>query len=298
MKRWTAGLTASILAAMLLLGGCTEAPAGSNGVESKETSSATGTSTATTASPAVEIPEPVTGTYNGQTITMKYRLVTDYVWTVDNLKPYAFVNGYLPFAYYGTQSSFENFVGFTFMDREGQLLTEPIYVKLYPFNSEGIALAQKKEGTWVYIDKKGNATETDDYPADSTTVQNWPSPNFSGEESMEQPDGSIGSRMYDNQVIVADYGSYHQYGADYSQLFDLKGNLLNETKFERIGNFYQDIAPVMIDQKLGLVDSKGEVLIEPTLSISLSHSDPLFINEDLIVAKIQGKVGIIEIVRS
>ena len=39
MKRWTAGLTAAILAAALLLGGCTEAPAGSGRVESNEITS-------------------------------------------------------------------------------------------------------------------------------------------------------------------------------------------------------------------------------------------------------------------
>ena len=43
MKRWTAGLTAAILAAALLLGGCTETPAGSSGVESAGTTSITET---------------------------------------------------------------------------------------------------------------------------------------------------------------------------------------------------------------------------------------------------------------
>ena len=37
MKRWTGGLAASVIAAALLLGGCTEAPAGSDGVESEKT---------------------------------------------------------------------------------------------------------------------------------------------------------------------------------------------------------------------------------------------------------------------
>ena len=37
MKQWTAGLTAAILAAALLLGGCNEAPASSSDTESEET---------------------------------------------------------------------------------------------------------------------------------------------------------------------------------------------------------------------------------------------------------------------
>ena len=54
MKRWAAGLTTSILTAMLLLGGCTEAPAGSSGVESKRGSSTTGASTAAISSSITE----------------------------------------------------------------------------------------------------------------------------------------------------------------------------------------------------------------------------------------------------
>ena len=51
MKRWTAGLTASILSAMLLLGGCSEAPAGSDDESSEKTTSTTETTTTATASP-------------------------------------------------------------------------------------------------------------------------------------------------------------------------------------------------------------------------------------------------------
>lgn len=55
MKRWTAGLTASILSAMLLLGGCSEAPAGSGGESSEIGSSTTGASTAAISSSVTEI---------------------------------------------------------------------------------------------------------------------------------------------------------------------------------------------------------------------------------------------------
>lgn len=55
MKRWTAGLTASILSAMLLLGGCSEAPAGSGGESSEIGSSTTGASTAAISFSVTEI---------------------------------------------------------------------------------------------------------------------------------------------------------------------------------------------------------------------------------------------------
>ena len=69
MKRWTAGLTAALLAAALLLGGCTEAPAGSSRVESKKTES--------TSSAGTETSESAIGVYKGKTVTMKYRLKTN-----------------------------------------------------------------------------------------------------------------------------------------------------------------------------------------------------------------------------
>ena len=50
MKCWTAGLTAAILAAALLLGGCTEAPAGSDGGSSEKTTSTAKTTTTATVS--------------------------------------------------------------------------------------------------------------------------------------------------------------------------------------------------------------------------------------------------------
>ena len=242
------------------------------------------------------LPSPVSGSYNGQTVTMQYKMVLDYVWTGDNLRPFAFVNGYLPFYYYGTDND-EDLVGGTYLDKDGRMICEPIYIDVNPFNTEGIGLAKKEDGTWVYLDKNGDESPADEYPKGSILTPGWPGYNLHGERPTIEPAGSTASFMYDNDVVVAYFGK-KQYG-DYNQLFDTKGNLLNETKFDRIGNFYQGLAPFTLGRKLGLIDSKGNIVIEPTFQSGFNEvSDPLFIGEDLILMNTQGKVGIIEVLRS
>ena len=104
------------------------------------------------------------------------------------------------------------------------------------------------------------------------------------------------------RLIVADFmenaHSARPYG-DYSQLFDSKGVLLNETKFERIGNFYNGLAPVILNNKLGIVDSEGNIVIEPSYPSGINPiSDMFYLSEDLILMNTQGHIGIIEIIRT
>ena len=110
MKRTQIAGTASalFLAATLALGGCggdpasisspsspsspssSSQPSPDSSVSSTAAPSSATTSADPTSRPDVEpfvIPDPVTGTYNGKTITMQYAAVTDYIWPMDNLRP-------------------------------------------------------------------------------------------------------------------------------------------------------------------------------------------------------------------
>ena len=84
--------SALFLAAALALGGCggdpasisspSSQPSSDSFVSSTAASSSATTSADPTSRPDVEpfvIPDPVTGTYNGKTITMQYAAVTDYM---------------------------------------------------------------------------------------------------------------------------------------------------------------------------------------------------------------------------
>ena len=325
MKRWTAGLTAAILAAALLLGGCTEAPAGSSRVESEETSSTTGTSTATTSSPSVEIPKPVTGTYNGQTITMKYVTVTDYIWPVDNLRPYAFINGYAPFYYYKTISDEEVLVGGSYLDKEGNMLCDPIYKTVFPFNAEGCALAQRmKDDVWVYIDTTGTEMNESKNPEsdqdnfgklgdikDTNTDSNG---FVNGLKIAEQGKGNYvivntndkivttlpgglqnASIVSENMVICTFGGELDGPLGKYTKVYNTNGNPINAMQFERIGTFNNGLAPFLIDGKLGVIDDKGNIIIPATYSVNVHFYDQFFIHDNLILINTDGKISIIEI---
>ncbi len=324
MKRWTAGLTAAILATALLLGGCTEAPAGSSRVESEETSSTTGTSTATTSSPSVEIPEPVTGTYNGQTITMKVSVITDLKWHERNAKTSVFVNGYAAIYFYeGFSESDEDYTfhGASYMDKDGRLISEPQYMMLKDFNEDGLALALGMDGVYYVLDGTGRAVETRTEDSNDWSVFNYEAPcvdengfvsglkvksiegqhvivNTAGETVATLPNTVRDAMMVTKDVAVCTYGRQEDgWFGEYMQMHGADGKLLNDTKFERIGTFYKGLAPVYKDGKLGLISDTGEVVIP--LSISC-RADLRFIafNEDRIVISIDGYVSIIEVIRS
>ena len=130
MKRTPIAGTASalFLAAALALGGCggdpdsisspssSSQPSSDSSVSSTAAPSSATTSADPTSRPDVEpfaIPDPVTGTYNGKTITMQYAAVTDYIWPMDNLRPDAFINGYAPFYVYEWKDGDERLIGGT-----------------------------------------------------------------------------------------------------------------------------------------------------------------------------------------
>lgn len=319
---------ASILATMMLLGGCSEAPAGWSGAESEETSSTTGTSTistTTTASPAVEIPEPVTGTYNGQTVTMKYVTVTNYIWPMDNLRPYAFINGYVPFYYYKIISDEEILVGGSYLDKKGNMLCDPIYKTVFPFNAEGRALAQRMEdNVWVYIDTTGMEVGESKDPEGEQNIfgklgdvkeTNMDSNGFvNGLKVAEQgkgiyvivnendkvvttlPSGLQNASLVSENMIICTFGGESDGPlGEYTKVYDTNGNPLNDMQFERIGAFNNGLAPFLIDGKLGVMDDKGNIIIPATYSVNVHFYDRFFVHDNLLLINTDGKISIIEI---
>ena len=280
MKRTPIAGTASalFLAAALALGGCGGDPASISSPSSQPSSSqpsfdssvsstaapsSATTSADPTSRPDVEpfvIPDPVTGTYNGKTITMQYAAVTDYIYPGDNLRPTYFSNGYAGFHYYGKIGEEEHYVGGTFMDKTGKMICEPIYSNVAPFNSDGIALVikQKKsgwpggDGPWLYLDSTG--TEKG--------------------ECTEDPDIWLINDIEKSNT-----------------------ELTNGSK--RIGRYYNGLAPFIQDQKLGFVDENKEVVIPASYPVITSEFTPLYVfNEDLLIVNAQGRIAIIEIIRS
>jgi len=98
-----------------------------------------------------------TGKYNGQTITMSYK-VTDVVYPLD-MRSIEMQQGYAVFydlSFWDSLSDTNPYPGDTWniLDRDGnRLLTEP-YKRLSSFNKAGITVAQKMDDSYVQLNTK------------------------------------------------------------------------------------------------------------------------------------------------
>ena len=314
MKRWTAGLTAALLAAALLLGGCTEAPAGSSRVESKKTES--------TSSAGTETSESAIGVYKGKTVTMKYRLKTNI--DIDNTVTSLFHKGYI--------TACEK--DFFFIDEDGKILGDAYYKFAYPFENDGRALVEKTDGIWVYIDTAGQEGAEGKMPGTNSNTVIYESDglfglqdkdgdslteaifsfissvqgtanyavllnaehknvliNQQGEIQATLPDDCVDARMTDKWIVCA----YEIEGERKYRLFNDSGHLLNEQYFSAIGSFEEELAPVTQDGKVGLVDGDGNIVIEPTLPLDDKGKINLGLSENKIVGSVDGKLAILEV---
>ena len=82
------------------------------------------------------------------------------------------------------------------------------------------------------------------------------------------------------------------------QLYNVSGELLNSAKFSMAGNFEDGMAPVTINNKLGLIDTQGNIVVEPYLVIEPFYLGGLSVGENLIVVAGENvKLTIIKIIK-
>ncbi len=105
------------------------------------------------------LPASATGEYNGQTITMSYK-VTDvrYPWDMRSIE---MQQGYAVFYDYSWYEEYKKtgthpYEGGTWniMDRNGNVLLDEPYSELRPFNKDGITVAKKQDGSYVRLNTK------------------------------------------------------------------------------------------------------------------------------------------------
>lgn len=232
----------------------------------------------------MEKPEPVTGRYKGQTITMDYAVITDYRWPSDNLTPGYFCNGRVPFYYYGTVREEENLdyvgeeKGGTYLDTAGRMVCKPIYYVTNDFNDNGIALVTKSgfDAEWVRLDKNG--------------VECGPA---SDEEIRWQPDIPKAGVGFDKNVTVEIEKTDELMKP--VTLKDESGHMM--AGFDCMGTFYKGLAPFLQDGKLGFVGADGSIVIPASYPVRINYNLFVF-NEDLLVVNVGWHIGIIRITRS
>lgn len=159
---------------------------------------------------------------------------------------------------------------FGLTDEKGNRLTEAIYLNAGDFYN-GLAYVQFAEGTHknAFIDKTGNVKYI--LPDD------WHPVTYAGDERIFYETGDNNNLKF--------------------RLYDLSGKLLNSTYFDMAGNFEDGLAPVMIENKLGLMDTHGNIVVEPYLVVDRFYLIGLYIRENLIVASKDSKLTIIKIIR-
>ena len=320
------------LAAVVALGGCNAGGVSSSGGVSSTVPSVTATTAATTA-PSLDLPDPVTGTYNGNAVTMRYTAMTDLNIDIAYCQP--FQNDYAIVL----RKEKKGNGTMSFVDKNGCVLGDTVYSAAYPFDSDGKALVQNADGSWCYIDKTGKKVEDASKPESQETDLSmyyekdgyFGLQDESGNSLTEavyshvrgfhngyafvcfkegEPKNALIDRAGDVQVALPDDCSLaivtndriictYKDGSDIAntryQLLDLSGTPLNERRFKAIGNFVDGLAPVMEDGKLGLMDEAGQIVIEPSLPLDDSYQVDLQWGENRIVVTRDGKLAIVEV---
>lgn len=149
MKRVTVGLLSLLFPAIVFLNGCGDAAV------SSPDSSAPLTVSPTASVSLEDLPGPVTGTFQGQTITMSYAAISDLTIDLEFSKP--FHNGYAVVMTTHSELSGPAYQEtFAFIDTQGRVLGNTFYLAAMPFGKEGLATVKKTDGTWATIDQTGN----------------------------------------------------------------------------------------------------------------------------------------------
>ena len=313
----------ALLLAAVLLGGCAANPA-----QTGSDPSAAGREGSTVSVPSsgtsVELPAPVTGTYDGKTVTMRYVAITDYIWPVDNLRPVIFANGYAPFYYYGKVPEEENLVGGSYLDKTGRMICEPLYKLVSRFDKNGRALAQRKsDGVWVYLNTDGKEIGVcDDHDRewylfnDVDDTEKTDEEGFvDGRKAVEQsegkfvivdkegtvvanlPDGLMEASVKSKNLVVCKFGKQSEDGpfGKYMMIYDTAGKPLNEIKIQKISPFVGGLAPFVSDGKLGLLGIDGTIIIPPTYPVNVHSYDVFELHENLLLLNTGGRISIVEI---
>ncbi len=154
-------------------------------------------------------------------------------------------------------------------DSSGKVITAAQYLAYHICFCDGYAMAQRADGTYVAID-------------------------INGEEYGTLPGGS--SRGCNTVVVQeGEPGAYVQY------LYDIQGNCLSDG-YDTISYFFDGLALIKKDNKLGIIDSNGKVILAPTIDYDIVTYPPKgrgfsvdFLNENAFVLPIGGELAVITI---
>ncbi len=103
--------------------------------------------------------------------------------------------------------------------------------------------------------------------------------------------GSI--RFLTDDLIVCGFGNGNFGWGDYFQLFHINGTQVRDENFDQIGDFDNQYAPFVLNGKLGLLNTSGEIVVEPCIAVNSMRS--LNLKENKIIINDTRHIGIVEV---
>ena len=107
----------------------------------------------------------------------------------------------------------------------------------------------------------------------------------------EYTNGSIWFLTED--LIVCGFGAGNYGWGTYFQLYRTDGTPIGDDQYQQIGNFDKGYAPVVLNNKLGLVNAQGEFAVEP--SIAIGDMRWILLSEGKIIINDNNHIGIVEV---
>ena len=207
----------------------------------------------TTVTETIELPEPIVAEWGEKTVTMEYVCITDIIFHNEFGGGDDFKHGYLAFFDSGDIGKPIEYtdLNYNFIDYNGNRLFESGYNYTTDFDSNGVAVAYKKDKGYVWINSNGDETgfaTRDDYDAFRQKMVQWDDP------------------------VVATYPDRAAFN--------------EENDVMMYGNAYNGLIPIIVQHDyfynpmyLGLIDVEGNIVIEPTYEISYRRHAPLYLTE-------------------
>ena len=134
------------------------------------------------------------------------------------------------------------------------IYTDMGYSKSYKFHNGVVCLPY---GT--YLTKDGKIIAAQEYENNYKTISES-YPEYVGGDPMKLPNGNYGRPVGNGLALdmTGEPGNYTQW------LYNENGELLTPTGFDSIGYFNEDgIAIITKDHKVGFIDEKGNIILEP-----------------------------------
>lgn len=280
----------------------------------------------TTDATPIKLPEPVVAKWGDKTVTMEYHTVTTY-----KADP-GILNG-VSCGYACVAISNGDNYGFAYIDTDGNILNDKYYQFAYSFEPDGRAIVQFEDNSWRYINTNGEDIGPAEEPTLSIDTSTFYEEN--GKYGLLSENGTKitdpifgGMSKFDNDyasVVITDErgltfayisrdgkiielpepvrNSYIENDRIYCKfqsdnlctVLDLNGNEIFPDRYHELENCNNKFYAIIENNKLGIIDLDGNIIISPILSCDYSADMNISYGEGYLTVIIDGYLAFVKI---